>query len=91
VIDEGHRGKRFASWLRPVLAEALLMGKWGGLIGSAFGILVLDLAGEDVFWRRRAPRWIGVPVSVGITIIVSIASAFPLRRLRADGLHMCFE
>jgi ABC-type lipoprotein release transport system permease subunit len=27
------------------------------------------------------PRWIVYPLAVGLTILVSIASAFPLRRL----------
>jgi len=34
-----------------------------------------------VFGVAAQPRWIVYPVSVGITTIVSIASAFPLRRL----------
>ncbi len=67
--------------VRLFLAEAILMGIAGGLIGSAFGILGSIWLGKTVFGVAAQPRWIVYPVSVGITILVSIASAFPLRRL----------
>lgn len=67
--------------VRLFLAEAILMGIVGGLIGSAFGILGSIWLGKTVFGVAAQPRWIVYPVSVGITIIVSIAAAFPLRRL----------
>jgi putative ABC transport system permease protein len=67
--------------VRLFLAEAILMGTVGGLIGSAFGILGSIWLGKTVFGVAAQPRWIVYPVSVGITIIVSVASAFPLRRL----------
>jgi putative ABC transport system permease protein len=67
--------------VRLFLAEAIVMGIVGGLIGSAFGILGSIWLGKTVFGVAAEPRWIVYPVSVGITIIVSIASAFPLRRL----------
>ena len=67
--------------VRLFLAEAILMGIVGGLVGSAFGILGSIWLGKTVFGVAAQPRWIVYPVSVGITIIVSIASAFPLRRL----------
>jgi putative ABC transport system permease protein len=67
--------------VRLFLAEAILMGIVGGLIGSAFGILGSIWLGKTVFGVAAQPRWIVYPVSVGITIIVSVASAFPLRRL----------
>jgi putative ABC transport system permease protein len=67
--------------VRLFLAEAILMGIVGGLIGSAFGILGSIWLGKTVFGVPAQPRWIVYPVSVGITILVSIASAFPLRRL----------
>jgi putative ABC transport system permease protein len=66
---------------RLFLAEAILMGIVGGVIGSAFGILGSIWLGKTVFGVAAQPRWIVYPVSVGITILVSIASAFPLRRL----------
>jgi putative ABC transport system permease protein len=67
--------------VRLFLAEAILMGIVGGLIGSAIGILGSIWLGKTVFGVAAQPRWIVYPVSVGITIIVSVASAFPLRRL----------
>jgi putative ABC transport system permease protein len=67
--------------VRLFLAEAILMGIAGGLVGSAFGILGSIWLGKTVFGVSAQPRWIVYPVSVGITILVSIASAFPLRRL----------
>jgi putative ABC transport system permease protein len=67
--------------VRLFLAEAILMGIAGGVIGSAVGILGSIWLGKTVFGVAAQPRWIVYPVSVGITILVSIASAFPLRRL----------
>ena len=67
--------------VRLFLAEAILMGIVGGLIGSAVGIVGSIWLGKAVFGVAAQPRWIVYPVSVGITIIVSIAAAFPLRRL----------
>ena len=67
--------------VRLFLAEAILMGIVGGLIGSAVGIVGSIWLGKAVFGVAAQPRWIVYPVSVGITILVSIASAFPLRRL----------
>ncbi|MGB7494647.1 MAG: FtsX-like permease family protein [Candidatus Acidiferrum sp.] len=67
--------------VRLFLTEAILLGIGGGLIGSAVGILVSIWLGKAVFGVAAEPRWIVYPVSVALTIIVSIASAFPLRRL----------
>jgi len=63
------------------LAEAILMGIAGGVVGSAVGLLVSIWLGKEVFGVAAQPRWIVYPLSVAITILVSIASAFPLRRL----------
>jgi putative ABC transport system permease protein len=63
------------------LAEAILLGIAGGLIGSALGILVSIWLGIAVFGVAAHPRLIVYPISVALTILVSIASAFPLRRL----------
>jgi len=67
--------------VRLFLAEAILMGIVGGLLGSAIGLLISIWLGKAVFGVAAQPRWIVYPVSVAITVIVSIASAFPLRRL----------
>ncbi|MGB2626758.1 MAG: FtsX-like permease family protein [Candidatus Acidiferrum sp.] len=67
--------------VRLFLAEAVLMGIAGGVVGSAIGILASIWLGKAVFGVAAQPRWIVYPFSVALTVIVSIASAFPLRRL----------
>lgn len=67
--------------VRLFLAEAILLGIAGGLIGSALGILVSMWLGKAVFGVAAHPRLIVYPISVALTVFVSIASAFPLRRL----------
>jgi putative ABC transport system permease protein len=67
--------------VRLFLTEAILLGIAGGLVGSALGILVSIWLGKAVFGVAAQPRWIVYPVSVALTVLVSIASAFPLRRL----------
>jgi putative ABC transport system permease protein len=63
------------------LAEAILMGIAAGIVGSLIGILISISLGQAVFGVAAQPRWIVYPFSVTLTVIVSIASAFPLRRL----------
>jgi putative ABC transport system permease protein len=67
--------------VRLFLAEAILLGIAGGLVGSALGILVSIWLGKAVFGVAAHPRLIVYPISVVLTILVSIASAIPLRRL----------
>ncbi|MGB7847203.1 MAG: FtsX-like permease family protein [Candidatus Acidiferrum sp.] len=67
--------------VRLFLTEAILLGIAGGLAGSAIGIIVSMWLGKAVFGVAAQPRWIVYPVSVALTVVVSIASAFPLRRL----------
>ena len=67
--------------VRLFLAEAALLGLAGGLIGAAFGILLSIGLGKAVFGVAARPRLIVYPVAVGLTMLVSILSAFPLRRL----------
>ncbi|HUN63978.1 MAG TPA: FtsX-like permease family protein [Candidatus Sulfotelmatobacter sp.] len=67
--------------VRLFLTEAILLGIGGGLIGSAVGIVVSIWLGKTVFGVAAQPRWIVYPLSVSLTVIVSILSAFPLRRL----------
>jgi len=67
--------------VRLFLTEAILLGIGGGLMGSAVGIVVSVWLGKAVFGVAAEPRWIVYPFSVALTIITSIASAFPLRRL----------
>jgi putative ABC transport system permease protein len=63
------------------LAEAILMGFAAGIVGSLIGILISISLGQAVFGVAAQPRWIVYPFSVALTVIVSIASAYPLRRL----------
>jgi putative ABC transport system permease protein len=67
--------------VRLFLAEAILLGAMGGLAGSAMGMLGSMWLGKAVFGVTAQPRWIVYPLSVAITVVVSVASAFPLRRL----------
>jgi putative ABC transport system permease protein len=63
------------------LTEAIVLGILGGLIGSAIGLLISIWLGKTVFGIAAEPRLIVYPISVALTVITSIASAFPLRRL----------
>ena len=67
--------------VRLFLAEAALLGLAGGLIGAAVGILLSIGLGKAVFGVAARPRLIVYPVAVGLTMLVAILSAFPLRRL----------
>jgi len=67
--------------LRLFLAEAALLGLAGGVIGAAVGIFLSIGLGKAVFGVAARPRLIVYPVAVGLTVIVAILSAFPLRRL----------
>jgi putative ABC transport system permease protein len=67
--------------VRLFLMEATILGIGAGLIGSAVGIATSIWLGKTVFGVAAEPRWIVYPVSVALTVITSIASAFPLRRL----------
>ena len=67
--------------VRLFLAEAILLGFAGGLVGSALGIFVSIWLGKAVFGVAAHPRLIVYPISVALTVFVSIAAAFPLRRL----------
>lgn len=67
--------------LRLFLAEATLLGFAGGMIGAAVGIALSMYLGKQVFGVAAQPRLIVYPISVVLTTIVAILSAFPLRRL----------
>jgi len=67
--------------VRLFLAEAALLGLAGGLIGAALGILLSIGLGKAVFGVAARPRLIVYPLTVGLTTLVAILSAFPLRRL----------
>jgi putative ABC transport system permease protein len=67
--------------LRLFLTEATLLGLIGGLIGAAVGIALSIYLGKAVFGLAARPRLIVYPVSVVLTMIVAILSAYPLRHL----------
>ena len=67
--------------LRLFMMEAALLGLAGGVIGAAAGILLSIWLGKQVFGVAAQPRLIVYPVSVALTTIVAILSAYPLRRL----------
>ncbi len=67
--------------VRLFLAEAALLGLAGGLIGAAAGLLLSIGLGKAVFGVAAQPRLIVYPLTVGLTMLVAILSAFPLRRL----------
>lgn len=67
--------------LRIFLVEAALLGLTGGVLGAAAGIALSMWLGKAVFGLAARPRLIVYPVAVTLTILVSIAGAFPLRRL----------
>ncbi|HET9994178.1 MAG TPA: ABC transporter permease [Candidatus Acidoferrum sp.] len=66
---------------RLFLAEAALLGLAGGAIGAAAGIFLSIGLGKAVFGVAARPRVIVYPLTVALTVIVAILSAYPLRRL----------
>jgi putative ABC transport system permease protein len=74
-------GGSVRSIVRLFLAEAIVMGIIGGVVGSAIGLLSSLWLGQAIFGVAAQPRWIVYPFSVALTVIVSIASAYPLRHL----------
>jgi putative ABC transport system permease protein len=67
--------------LRLFLAEAALLGLAGGIVGAAAGLVLSIWLSKTVFGVPARPRLIVYPVSVALTILVAIVSAYPLRRL----------
>jgi putative ABC transport system permease protein len=67
--------------IRLFLAEAALLGLTSGVIGAAVGIFLSIGLGKAVFGVAARPRLIVYPVSVILTVLVSILSSYPLRRL----------
>jgi putative ABC transport system permease protein len=67
--------------LRLFMMEAALLGLAGGLIGAGAGIFLSIWLGKQVFGVAAQPRLIVYPVSVALTTIVALLSAYPLRRL----------
>ena len=63
------------------LSEATIIGLIGGLLGYLIGLLLSQLIGFSVFSMSITPRIEVIPVSIGISIGVTLlASIFPVRR-----------
>jgi len=69
--------------VRLFFVEAALLGLTAGLLGAAGGILLSIGLGKAVFGLAARPRLIVYPISVALTILVALASSYPLRRLGA--------
>jgi putative ABC transport system permease protein len=69
------------SILNLFFTEAVLLGLIGGLFGAAAGIALSITLGKAVFGVAAAPRLIVYPIAVGLTVIVAVLGAYPLRRL----------
>jgi putative ABC transport system permease protein len=69
--------------LRLFLAEAALLGLAAGALGAAAGMALSIALGKAVFGMAARPRLIVYPISVALTILVALASSYPLRRLGA--------
>lgn len=67
--------------MRLFLAEAAVLGLTGGVVGGAIGLAMSIWLGKTVFGFAARPRLIVYPVSVLLTILTAIVSAYPLRRL----------
>jgi len=67
--------------VRLFLTEAVLLGLVAGVLGSTLGILLSIWLGKTVFGVAARPRLVVYPVAIMLTTLVSIASAYPLRRL----------
>lgn len=67
--------------LRLFLTEAAVLGLASGLIGAGAGILLSVWLGKEVFGLAARPRLVVYPVAVALTMLVSVAGAYPLRRL----------
>ena len=67
--------------LRLFLTEAAVLGLASGLIGAGVGILLSVWLGKEVFGLAARPRLVVYPVAVALTMLVSVAGAYPLRRL----------
>ncbi|HZV60173.1 MAG TPA: FtsX-like permease family protein [Candidatus Eremiobacteraceae bacterium] len=67
--------------VRLFFAEAAVLGLASGFLGSTIGILISIWLGKAVFGLAARPRLIVYPVAMILTVLVSLASALPLRRL----------
>jgi putative ABC transport system permease protein len=63
------------------LVEQLLLAMAGGAIGFVFGAVLARILGESVFGTPALPRFVLVPVVLGLAALVALlGSLIPLRR-----------
>lgn len=63
------------------LIEQLMLAIFGGAIGFIFGAMLARVLGSSVFGTPAAPRFILIPVVLGLAAIVALlGSLIPLRR-----------
>ena len=67
--------------MRLFLAEAGALGIVGGTIGFLIGIVLARWMGYRVFGVAISARPVVFPLTVGLTVVVALAGAFPLRLL----------
>lgn len=62
-------------------SESLIIGVSGGFLGFFVGIVLAQFIGINTFDSTINPRFIVLPLTVGISVFISIlASAFPVKR-----------
>jgi putative ABC transport system permease protein len=63
------------------LTEQLLLAIVGGTVGFSLGLLIARVLGTSVFGTPASPRFVVLPVVLGLAAIVAVAgSMIPLRR-----------
>ncbi|WP_455278651.1 ABC transporter permease [[Eubacterium] cellulosolvens] len=63
------------------LTESVIIGSFGGFIGYLIGIVLAQYIGESVFGTPISPVFYLLPLTVGISISITIlASIFPVKR-----------
>src|SRR5579871_4594352 len=63
------------------LTEQVLLAVIGGAVGFVFGILLARVLGESVFGIPASPRWVLLPIVLGLAAIVaSVGSLIPMWR-----------
>ena len=67
--------------MRLFLAEAAALGVTGGVIGFAIGVVLARWIGGRVFGVAISPRLEVFPLTIALTVIVSLTGALPLRLL----------
>jgi putative ABC transport system permease protein len=67
--------------MRLFLAEAGTLGAVGGMLGFLLGVVLARWIGERIFGVVISARFEVLPITIALTVGVSLAGAFPLRLL----------